>query len=52
MALDIRNWWNTVARYRWAERLGVRAKRYEELTKEEKERVYHYWATGKVSEED
>lgn len=50
MGLNIRNWWNMVARHSKAERLGVRAKRYEKLSEEEKETVKHYWATGKVPE--
>lgn len=42
----VARWWDMLL-YRYAERTGVRAKPYGELSKEEQDKVYHYWATGK-----
>ena len=43
----IAEWWDMVARYHIAEKLGVRAKPFNELTVEEMKRVYRYWTIGK-----
>ena len=45
---EVARWWD-MARYRYCERIGVYAKRYNELSQEERGKVYHYWSIGKVA---
>ncbi len=45
----VARWWDMI-RYRYTERLGVPAKPYIKLSKEEQDIVYRYWATGKTKQ--
>lgn len=48
MTFNVRNWWNTTARYSKARTLGVRGRRWGELSDDEKEKIHYYATTGKV----